>query len=246
MRTARIRAAHPPTPQRCLRNPSQRTRTTISRQVIRLFLSDDFIADQDGEFPAHWHLDGGQGVVNSVQGTPAFCLTQGNYVVVSPRMKTESYLSDPFTVEFDYLANAGYPPGIRFTDSKNDIHDLHFGSTVSTSYFPNNLSGSDVESDANYKGKWHHAAMIYKNGQMKAYLDNSRALVVPECGFVPVSLKIIGIGDPDQPITFKNFRVANGGNANTIASLIRTGSSSHTVLRSMLAKPHSVPKAWAH
>ena len=25
-------------------------------------------------------------------------------------------------------------------------------------------------------GKWHHAAMIYKNGQMKAYLDNTRAL----------------------------------------------------------------------
>ncbi|MFI5201378.1 MAG: OmpA family protein [Candidatus Kapaibacterium sp.] len=188
-----------------------------------IIFSDDFTADQDGEFPAHWTLEKGQGVVNVVQGAPAFCLTEGNYVIVSPRMKTTSYLSDPFTVEFDYFSNSGYDPLIRFYDSKDDTHDLHFGHQVSTAGFPKDFDGSYVGSDEDYKGKWHHAAVIYKNGQMKAYLDNTRALVVPEVGFVPVSLKMGGIGDPDKPLTFKNVRIANGGNANTIASLMTNG-----------------------
>lgn len=188
-----------------------------------IIFSDDFTADQDGEFPAHWNLDAGQGVVNAVQGAPAFCLTVGNYVMVDPRMTTANYLTDPFTVEFDFFANGGYDPMIRFVDDKTENRDLHLGHTVTTSYFPHDFSGSTVGSDADYFGKWHHAAVIYKNGQMKAYLDNTRALVVPQCGFVPVSLKVGGIGDMDKPIVFKNMRIASGGNANAIGNLLTNG-----------------------
>ncbi len=188
-----------------------------------IIFSDDFTADQDGEFPAHWNLNAGQGVVNNVQGAPAFCLTAGNYAMVSPRMTTANYLTDPFTVEFDYLPSGGYDPLVRFIDATNDNHEIAFSHTVSTSNFNNNFSGNNVGSDADYFGKWHHAALIYKNGQLKAYLDNTRALVVPQCGFVPVNLKIGGIGDNDKPITFKNVRIASGGNANTIGNLLTNG-----------------------
>jgi outer membrane protein OmpA-like peptidoglycan-associated protein len=188
-----------------------------------IIFSDDFTADQDGEFPAHWNLDAGQGVVNAVQGTPAFCLTEGNYVMVDPRMTTSNYLTDPFTVEFDYLANGGYAPMIRFVDDKTENRDLHFGHSVSTSYFPKDFSGNSVGSDADYDGKWHHAAVIYKNGQIKAYLDNTRALVVPQCGFVPVNLRVGGIGGEDKPITFKNVRIASGGSANAIGNILTNG-----------------------
>jgi OOP family OmpA-OmpF porin len=188
-----------------------------------IIFSDDFTADQDGEFPAHWNLDAGQGVVNAVQGNPAFCLTQGNYVMVDPRMTIPIYLTDPFTIEFDYLANGGYPPMIRFHDTKNGDRDLHFGHQVSTGGFLNDFSGNYVGTEADYNGKWHHAAMIYKNGQMKAYLDNTRALVVPQCGFVPTNFRMGGIGDQDKPIAFKNVRVASGGNANAIGNLLTNG-----------------------
>ena len=43
-----------------------------------------------------------------------------NYVMVDPRMTTPNYLTDPFTVEFDYLANGGYAPMIRFIDDKKE------------------------------------------------------------------------------------------------------------------------------
>ena len=41
-------------------------------------------------------------ILNKANGELAFFLTEGNYVEVYPRMKTDKYLTDPFTVEFDY------------------------------------------------------------------------------------------------------------------------------------------------
>ena len=193
----------------------------------QIIFEDHFTDDQDGEFPAHWDLEKGQGVVNKVNGEPTFLLTEGNYVVVSPRMKTESYLTDRFTVEFDYYqANSSqYPPIIMFheADKSASDHLINFGHSVNTTYFQPDLSGNDVGTDEEYFGKWHHAAIIYKNGQMKAYLDNTRALVAPHCGFVPASLSIGGIGEQDAPITLRNVRIASGGGANTIGNILTNG-----------------------
>ena len=68
----------------------------------KIIFEDNFATDQDGEFPAHWDLLNGQGVVNKVTGIPAFLLTDGNYGRIKPYMKTDSYLTDNFSIEFDY------------------------------------------------------------------------------------------------------------------------------------------------
>src|SRR4051812_14500053 len=70
----------------------------------KVVFEDDFRTDQDGEFPAHWKLVAGQGVVNKFQGAPAFLLTEGNYAKVQPRVKGDAYLGDPFTLEYDFFA----------------------------------------------------------------------------------------------------------------------------------------------
>ena len=72
-----------------------------------ILFEDNFVDDQDGEFPAHWTLEAGQGVVNKVKGEKAFFMTDGNYGRFNPRMKKADYLSDPFTIEFDMY----YVPG---------------------------------------------------------------------------------------------------------------------------------------
>ena len=46
--------------------------------------------------------------MNKFQGEPAFALTEGNYVKVSPLIASARYLKDSFTVELDYYA---LPPG---------------------------------------------------------------------------------------------------------------------------------------
>src|SRR5450759_5246728 len=55
----------------------------------KILFEDNFVGDQDGEFPAHWELEGGQAVLNNDHtDEEALFLTDGNYVVVAPRMKT--------------------------------------------------------------------------------------------------------------------------------------------------------------
>ncbi len=183
---------------------------------------DNFADDQDGEFPAHWDLKSGQGVVNSVNGQPTFLLTNGNYAIVAPLMSSKNYLTDTVTVEFDYLAGS-YEPLVRFLDANNNTYDVHFDHSVSTSYFPNNLSGSDVGTSEQYNNHWHHAALIFMHGQLKCYLNNTRALVMPHTGVVPTSLEIGGLAGSDAPLTFRNFRIAEGGYSNTIGNLLTNG-----------------------
>ena len=42
-------------------------------------------------------------MVNKMGGDSVLALTDGNYAEVAARIKTESYLTDPFTVEFDFF-----------------------------------------------------------------------------------------------------------------------------------------------
>src|ERR1700733_12600219 len=43
----------------------------------QILFDDEFTDDQDGEFPAHWILQKGQGILNKVDSNLAFFLTEG-------------------------------------------------------------------------------------------------------------------------------------------------------------------------
>ncbi|HEU4988794.1 MAG: OmpA family protein [Gemmatimonadota bacterium] len=193
---------------------------------------DDFRSDDDGEFPAHWKLTDGQGVVNLMNGKPVFVLTDGLDAVVSPRIKTDSYLGDAFTVEFDFNPMPDAWDGInlfvRETSGQATAGQIDFKAdgTVSTWGFP----GSELSLSAPYPGgsdnfanHWHHAAVVYRNGQLKAYLDQYRVLVVPDFPVKPIGFDFGGRADPKDPIRFTNVRIANGGGMKMINELTRAG-----------------------
>ncbi len=188
-----------------------------------VLFADDFTDDQDGEFPAHWTLSKGQAVMNKAGDKPAFFLTEGNYCQVNPRMKNTSYLTDPFTIEFDYYANDGYGPNVSFNYKDKDGNDAvgYIGyntlGTVATFELPADFSASYPNANADtYKNKWHHAALIYKNNQVKCYIDQYRILVIPNLNVIPTSFGFAGIGDLDNAIIITNVRAASGGNMNMI------------------------------
>lgn len=188
-----------------------------------VLFADDFTEDMDGEFPSHWTLKNGQAVINKINGIPAFFLTQGNYCHVYPRMKTASYLTDPFTIEFDYYANAGYGPSVSFDYIDKDGNEsegyLGFNTSgdVSTFDLPVDFNASyPNEDDATFRNKWHHAALIYKNNQVKCYIDQYRVLVIPNLTVVPRSFGFAGIGDQENALIITNVRAAAGGNMNMI------------------------------
>ena len=191
----------------------------------KIVFEDDFIEDQNGEFPSHWNLDAGQAVVNEVAGKAVFSLTQGNYCRVYPLMKTKSYLTDPFTIEFDYYPNgSAYGPVLFLAYKDKDGNDqeanIQFTERggVETGYLPKDFSADYPNEDDNtFFNKWHHCALIYKNNQLKCYVDQYRILVIPNVGIVPNSFGFGGIGDMNNPIVFTNVRAAAGGNMNMVA-----------------------------
>jgi outer membrane protein OmpA-like peptidoglycan-associated protein len=184
-----------------------------------ILFEDNFVEDQDGEFPAHWKLEKGQAVVNKIKGEQAFFLTEGNYAEVDPRMKTEdNYLPENFTIEFDFYASPNsYTPGLLFSVPDDGTRDIFFGKDVSTGYFTKDFTGTYPGDLENFEGRWHHAAMIKKGNTIKCYEDQYRVLVVPDYGGAKFTkVEMGGIGNQDAPIVFKNFRIAEGGNMNTI------------------------------
>jgi len=195
----------------------------------KVVFEDDFKSDQDGEFPAHWKLDKGQAVVNKVQGEPAFLLTDGNYVSVSPRVKGDSYLTDAYTIEFDFYPKAGgFEKNIVFLRGKQGGDDTEASLTVG---YESSFEGVDhdlsatMKTDAEaYKNTWHHIAIAVKGSQLKLYEDQYRVLVIPDMGaFKADTLGFGGIGDADNPIIFKNVRIATGGGMNMIDKLTKEG-----------------------
>jgi outer membrane protein OmpA-like peptidoglycan-associated protein len=198
-----------------------------------VLFADDFTEDQDGEFPSHWTLQKGQAVVNTVAGKPSFCLTQGNYYHVSPRMKTAAYLGNAFTIEFDtYCDENNSEQGspilfLTYVDASGNSHDgqIDFdkGTTdqgygdVTLENFPHGLDADMPKAlKKTYPNNWHHCAIIYKNNQLKCYVDQYRILAVPNLDAVPTAFGFEGIGNQDHPTVITNVRLASGGNMNMI------------------------------
>ncbi len=188
-----------------------------------VLFEDHFADDQEGEFPSHWDLKGGQAVLNKVNNELAFLLTDGNYCKVMPLIKSPSYLTDNFTVEYDIYANEAYPLILYFYKQPNEFGDENFNIKVAPSECQYNsydgfLKGDlpeDIRED-NFKNKWHHIAVAYKKQQLKIYVDQFRVLVVPRASFAPSHLDIESIGDQTNPVIFRNFRIAKGGGMNML------------------------------
>ena len=195
----------------------------------RIVFEDNFADDMDGEFPAHWQLGAGQGVLNKVGDREVLMLTDGNYAKVSPLIKSPSYLTDTFTIEFDSYTTGGYAPHIFFYSnaddakhSNNDLFMVDMGSgngwgeievvdkkdVKLNAMYPAEIRGEK------YYNKWHHVAITYRHNQIKVYVDQYRVLTVPNIPASPHALDIEGIGDAKTPIMMANFRTANGGSMN--------------------------------
>jgi len=200
-----------------------------------ILFQDHFGDDEDGEFPSHWKLGQGQGVINTVEGVRAFSLTEGNYAEVYPRMKTVDYLEKEFTLEFDYHPlNTGYISNtlivifkyVRADGQKLNayIHFRHDGG-IEAGNLPQSKQFSakhPADNKESFPGKWRHAALSYKNGQLKCYVDQYRVLTIPDLGIEPLEFGIGGRAYTGQKnmkdalVIFSNVRAAKGSKAKTI------------------------------
>lgn len=187
-----------------------------------ILFEDHFIDSQDGEFPAMWGLESGQGVVNTMDGDGVFAVTK-YYSKYTPNLKTKTYLPAQYTIEFDTWLDAGYDSNngiyIEFRIGKQKFGVLNTNHAYFTLEFGDSkLQGdlpADIKDDA-YHNKWHHIAIAVKNKQMKVYCDQYRVLVIPDCGFKAANIAVGGDASEGLAMLFKNFRLARGGGMNML------------------------------
>lgn len=190
----------------------------------RIVFEDNFTDDQDGEFPSHWELKEGQALLNKTGGVEAFMVTDGNYARLLPRIRSPKYLTDTFTIEYDYY----YVPGayaslilLKGSDGNGERESNLQVSSYNAS-FTGNIGGVSLQKEfpddlkTGFENKWHHVAIALKNHQLKVYVDQYRVLVVPDTKESYSSLTFAGIGDEKEPIVFSNVRIANGGGMNML------------------------------
>ena len=216
----------------------------------KIIFEDEFVGDADGEFPSHWNLLEGQGVINKIEGVSAFALssTPGmrSYSMVSPLMTKPTYLTSNFSVEFDqYLTSSNNVLNVFMYDNTGNVLGVGvFGDnahyvvikTAAAKDVTNStalpLQGDSKLSNGlpvaiagtNFYNSWHHIALAYKNDQLKVYVDQYRVLVVPHCGFSPTAIECrSNTYDAEKPVVFKNFKIADGAQMNMLGAIMTTG-----------------------
>ena len=198
----------------------------------KIIFEDDFHTDQDGEFAEHWDLLHGQAILNKSGDGLVMKITDGNYGKTAPLMKQKAYLPKEFTLEYDYYQTPGaYGLVVMFnntdgaqvmsiTASRDNAH-IQF----QVNEEERELGGSmpaELQSD-NFNNRWHHVAFIMKGRSLKLYVDQFRVAIVPNNTAVPASVIFGGIASQEDPIIFKNVRIAEGGGANMISAKFGEG-----------------------
>ncbi|WP_198174773.1 OmpA family protein [Spirosoma arboris] len=198
----------------------------------KIIFEDDFHTDQDGEFAEHWDLLAGQAILNKVGDGLVMKITDGNYGKVTPLMKNKNYLPKEFTLEYDYYQTPG-AYGLRFWFEDAEGHEVIQCQAdrdgAAATYMVNDesrtLGGNMPEElkSANFDDRWHHVAFILKGRSIKMYIDQFRVLTVPQNTAVPTRFIFGGIASQNEPLIFKNLRIAEGGGANLIGQKFGEG-----------------------
>lgn len=73
-------------------------------------------------------------------------------------------------------------------------------------------AASNLPGYANLEKSWMHVSIAYTNGKMKAYINETRLINIPNLGFNPTGITIRALHAGDESHYFiKNIRIAEGG-----------------------------------
>lgn len=191
-----------------------------------ILFEDHFTDGMEGEFPTHWKLITGQGVVNKVDSENVFAFTQSS--IVTPLMKKQPYLPKQYSLEFDWYVDKSYAGlnqiSILFDDKIQSWTEgkMHISLTNQnlTIVYPGGQLDQYIEDkfpeDA-YFNHWHHIAIAINDNQIKIYLDQYRIIAVPDCNYKAgaFGISVNGIAE-NGLIGFKNSKLGQGGKMNLL------------------------------
>lgn len=178
-----------------------------------VIFQSNLIDERIGEIPSQFILSDGQMDVQQEEGMNVIHIVKGPGATFSPRMKTDNYLPDRFTVEFDYKneASGANHLDMYFGDGDGIIHEVNFFGTTDgirwtlDAGYPNELKKTIDDNP----GQWHHLAIAVNKNAGKAYVDQYRVLNVNNLSGKADKITFEVHGYENSFI--KNIRIAAGG-----------------------------------
>lgn len=192
----------------------------------KIIFQTNFKDQQDAELPARLGTLNGNAEIQTYKSEKVLHLSKGNKVTIIPMIDSANYLSDQFTVEFDFMYNAPDPKefnslSVQFYNSNKTQRDLKYndGDYHFLIYearrvdFGPSIQGKDLQQDVINDllapDVWHHVAIYLHNNIGKAYIDQYRVAAsnMMTKGATKLALKTDGRID----YLIKNIRIAGGG-----------------------------------
>lgn len=200
----------------------------------KIIFHDDLVGEENGEFPSRWDLLKGNAENGSFGGENIINIE--NKSIITPLMETDEYLPEVFTIEFDayfdyevmknYVYNQVFK--LRFWDGHSygtlpdkvgTYHPLHiyrFGAFLNGTIKEQAREFKSFDDDMmGLEPVWRHIAIAFNKRSLKVFVDEYRALNIPNLGFKPKKVSIEGYTHTHKKenftIAIKNIRIAEGG-----------------------------------
>ena len=196
-----------------------------------IIFEDNQEGEQNGEFPSKWDLVRGNVENANFDGGNVIYFIKvnsngGGGIVPLIRNNSQDYLPDEFTIEFDaYFTDHHFTYFLFFADYKNQKNIFRSGTEPATwsaekylRFKQNGADGKNIDSktmpgtnsSTNNPG-WRHIAVSFNKRAIKAYIDDTRILNIPNVSFNPTGIGLSSQNSDGKKAGYiKNIRIAKG------------------------------------
>jgi OmpA-OmpF porin, OOP family len=196
-----------------------------------IIFEDNQEGEQNGEFPSKWDLVRGNIENANFDGDNVIYFISvnangGGGIVPLIKNNTEDYLPEEFTVEFDaYFPDQHLTYYLFFADYKNQKKISRSGSNqalwAAEKYLRFTQNGADgkniasktmpdTKSNTNIP-RWRHISVSFNKRALKAYIDDTRILNIPNIEFNPTGIGLSSHNSDGKRVGYiKNIRIAKG------------------------------------
>ncbi|HTQ27453.1 MAG TPA: OmpA family protein [Puia sp.] len=179
----------------------------------KIIFASQLADEQTGEIPSQCTLQDGQLDIQGMDGGNVIHVPKGAGATFTPRMTSQAYLPDQFTIELDFknerfgLAHLG----VKFGESDDGIiKEIHFNDGGGVDWSTGSIDfPHELEVGTDQAMTWHHIAIAVNKNVGKIYVDQYRVANVNNLAGKATSAIFIVSGYENSFI--KNIRVAAGG-----------------------------------
>lgn len=200
----------------------------------KIIFEDDLSSEENGEFPSRWDLL--QGSADNARLGETNIINFENKTIITPLMDNNEYLPDVFTLEFDAYFDSESIGSLAYYQRYllrfwNGTSHYKLPGSGPDFYRPLEIYRHGAQLDGKIDGskrtikayeeslnnrenpEWRHIAIAFNERSLKVYVDEFRAINLPNLGFKPKMLSIEGYSHSADGVVraIKNIRIAEGG-----------------------------------